>query len=294
MRVLITGGTGFIGRRLVAALLARGDDVVVLSRRPESAELDARVGLYAELDQISGPVDAVVNLAGAPIADKRWSDKRKALLRESRLNTTEQLVRWMAGLEARPKVLVSGSAIGFYGSQGDLELDEEAAPKVDFAHQLCADWEAEALKAKEQGVRVCLIRTGVVLGKGGALSKMLPPFRFGLGGPIGSGRQWMSWIHIDDEVAAILHLVDHETLEGPFNLTAPRPETNESFSKTLASVLGRPCIFRVPTPVMQLMMGEAADLVVKGQRVVPTKLMQSGYSFRYTDLKPALTQVLKA
>lgn len=294
MRVLITGGTGFIGRRLVAALLAREDGVAVLSRRPESAELDARVDLYSELGQIQGPVDAVVNLAGAPIADKRWSEKRKKLLRESRLKTTEQLVNWIAGLETRPEVLVSGSAIGYYGSQGDLELDEDAEPKIDFAHQLCADWEAEALRAREQGVRVCLIRTGVVLGKGGALNKMLPPFRMGLGGPISSGRQWMSWIHIDDEVAAILHLIDHQTLEGPFNLTAPQPETNEQFSKTLASVLGRPCIFRVPAPVIWLMMGEAADLVVKGQRVVPAKLMRSGYSFRYTDLQPALTQVLKA
>lgn len=294
MRVLITGGTGFIGRRLVAALLAREDGVAVLSRRPESAELDARVDLYSELGQIQGPVDAVVNLAGAPIADKRWSEKRKKLLRESRLKTTEQLVNWIAGLETRPEVLVSGSAIGYYGSQGDLELDEDAEPKIDFAHQLCADWETEALRAREQGVRVCLIRTGVVLGKGGALNKMLPPFRMGLGGPISSGRQWMSWIHIDDEVAAILHLIDHQTLEGPFNLTAPQPETNEQFSKTLASVLGRPCIFRVPAPVIWLMMGEAADLVVKGQRVVPAKLMRSGYSFRYTDLQPALTQVLKA
>lgn len=294
MRVLITGGTGFIGGHLVNALLARGDEVVVLSRRPDSVELDARVGIYSELDQVRGPVDAVVNLAGAPIADKRWTDKRKALLRESRLQTTAQLVEWLAGLESKPEVLVSGSAIGYYGSQGDRELDEEAEPKIDFAHQLCADWESMALRARDLGMRVCLIRTGVVLGKGGALNKMLPPFRLGLGGPLGSGRQWMSWVHIDDEVAAILHLIDHHTLEGPFNLTSPRPATNEEFSKTLAAVLGRPCIFRVPAPVMKLMMGEASDLILKGQRVVPVKLLQSGYSFRYTDLKPALTQVLKA
>lgn len=294
MRVLITGGTGFIGGHLVKALLTRGDEVVVLSRRPSSAELDARVAVYSELGQIRGAVDAVVNLAGAPIADKRWTDKRKALLRESRLQTTAQLVEWLSRLESKPEVLVSGSAIGYYGSQGDRELDEEAEVRTDFAHQLCADWEATALRARESGVRVCLIRTGVVLGHGGALSKMLPPFRLGLGGPIGSGRQWMSWVHIDDEVAAILHLIDHKTLEGPFNLTSPRPATNEEFSKTLASVLGRPCVFRVPAPVMKLMMGEASDLVVKGQRVVPVKLLRSGYSFRYTDLKPALTQVLRA
>ncbi|KEA62384.1 Cell division inhibitor [Marinobacterium lacunae] len=294
MRVLITGGTGFIGRQLVKALLTRGDSVGVLSRRPESAKLDSRVQLYSELPQVQGHVDAVVNLAGAPIADRRWSEKRKALLMESRITLTEQLVEWMRGAVQPPAVLISGSAIGYYGSQGDRELDEKAATKGGFAHDLCALWEAQAMKAAEFGVRVCCIRTGVVLGPGGgALAKMLPAFRLGLGGAMGTGRQWMAWIHRDDEVAAILHLLDHNTLSGAFNLTAPSPVTNEEFSKTLASVLNRPAFFRVPAVVLELMMGEASELVLKGQRVVPTRLLESGFRFRYTSLKEALTQVVK-
>lgn len=292
MRVLVTGGTGFIGRRLVDALLQRGDEVVVLSRRTQSAELDSRVALCSELAQIQGAIHAVVNLAGAPIADRRWSERRKALLRESRIRLTAQLVNWIAERVSPPSVLVSGSAVGYYGSQGDRELDEEAQARPDFSHQLCADWESEAARVTEYGVRVCCIRTGVVIGKGGALKKMLPAFRLGLGGPMGSGRQWMSWIHIDDEVGAILHLLDHEPLHGAFNLTAPSPVTNEEFSRTLASQLHRPAFFRVPGPVLELLMGEASDLLLKGQRVVPNKLLYSGYQFRYPELKSALNQTL--
>ncbi|GGB95443.1 epimerase [Marinobacterium zhoushanense] len=295
MRVLITGGTGFIGRQLVKALLARGDRVAVLSRRPESAQLDARVELYSELAQIQGHIDAVVNLAGAPIADRRWSDKRKRLLLESRVQLTSQLVDWIGRAVQPPAVLVSGSAIGYYGSQGDRELDEEGATKGGFAHDLCASWEEQAYKASDHGVRVCCIRTGMVLGPGGgALAKMLPPFKLGLGGPIGTGRQWISWIHRDDEVAAILHLLDHETLTGAFNLTSPHPVTNEEFSRLLAKVLHRPAFFRVPAVVLELMMGEASELVLKGQRVVPKRLLESGFRFKYTGLEAALTQVLKA
>ncbi len=292
MRVLITGGTGFIGRKLITALLARGDRVVVLSRRPQSAELDARVALCSELAQIEGPVNAVVNLAGAPIADKRWSQGRKRLLRESRIHLTEQLIDWIAQRVSPPSVLVSGSAVGYYGSQGDRELDEEAECRPGFAHQLCADWEAQAQRASDQGVRVCCIRTGVVIGKGGALAKLLPLFRLGLGGPIGSGRQWMSWIHIDDEVGAILHLLDHNTLAGAFNLTAPAPVTNELFSQTLAAALRRPAFLRMPAPLLELMLGEASELLLKGQRVVPRKLLQSGYRFKHPELEPALRSVL--
>lgn len=293
MRVLITGGTGFIGRHLVKALRARGDEVVVLSRRPQSAGFEPEIEVYAALEQIPGRVDAVVNLAGALIA-KRWTERYKQVLRDSRIRLTAELVAWMSRLDERPAVLISGSAIGYYGSQGDKELDENADTRGGFAHELCADWEREAEKAASLGVRVCRIRTGVVLGQGGALAKMLPPFRLGLGGPIGSGRQWMSWIHIDDEVGAILHLLDQDTLSGAFNLTAPHPETNASFSKTLASVLHRPAIFRVPAPMMKLMLGEASELVVKGQRVVPVRLLESGYRFRYGALDKALTQVLTA
>lgn len=162
-----------------------------------------------------------------------------------------------------------------------------------FTHQLCADWEREALAAESLGVRVCTLRTGLVLGRdGGALEKMLPPFRLGLGGPIGSGRQWISWIHMDDEVGAILHLLDHEQLQGPFNLTAPHPCTNATFSRTLGQVLGRPAFCRVPAPLMRLLLGEASELVLKGQRVVPVRLLESGYAFRYPTLEAALARVL--
>lgn len=295
MRVLITGGTGFIGCQLVKALITRGDQVAVLSRRPESARLDSGVELYSELSQIQGRVDAVVNLAGAPIADRRWSDKRKALLLESRVHLTSRLVEWMESTEERPSVLISGSAIGYYGSQGDRELDEEAETKGGFAHDLCVLWEAQANRAAELGVRVCCIRTGIVLGAGsGALAKMLPAFKLGLGGPMGTGRQWVSWVHRDDEVAAILHLLDHQTLTGVFNLTAPKPVTNAEFGQTLAKVLHRPAFMRVPAVVLELMMGEAAELVLKGQRVIPSRLLESGFRFKYTDLDAALTRILKA
>ena len=293
MRILVTGGSGFIGTHLIRALRARGDTVDVLSRQMQSVRGDTGARLYSHLDQIPEGVEAVVNLAGAPIA-KRWNEGYKAVLRDSRLRLTAELVDWMANQPTPPAVLVSGSAVGYYGSQGDRELDEAAPPKGGFAHELCADWEREAERASELGVRVCCIRTGVVLGQdGGALKQMVPPYRFWLGGPIGSGRQWVSWIHMDDEVGAILHLLDQQGLSGPFNLTAPEPCTNEVFSKTLAAVLKRPAYCRMPAPLMQLLLGEASELVLKGQRVVPARLLASGYEFRYTDLTLALSQVLQ-
>lgn len=292
MRVLITGGSGFIGRHLAQALLARGDDVEVITRYPETLQLDPRVGAWREPEQLTGRIDAVVNLAGAPIA-KRWSSAYRQVLRDSRIRFTATLVEWMGRLEVLPRVLISGSAIGYYGSQGDRELDEQAEPREGFTHQLCADWEREAQAAESLGVRVCTLRTGLVLGAdGGALEKMLPPFRLGLGGPIGSGRQWISWIHMADEVGAILHLLDHEQLRGPFNLTAPHPCTNATFSRTLGQVLGRPAFCRVPAPLMRLLLGEASELVLKGQRVMPLRLLESGYAFRYSTLEAALAQVL--
>ena len=288
MRVLITGGTGFIGQALVKALKDRGDEVVILSRTPA-----ANPDVVTALEQVQLPVDAVVNLAGAGIVDKRWTAERKQLLRNSRIETTAKLLQWMAQQSQRPSVLVSGSAIGYYGSQQSQSLDEEAQPVDGFTHQLCADWEAEASKATELGVRVCLIRTGVVLGAGGgALQKMLPPFRFGLGGPIASGQQWMSWIHLEDEVRAILWLLDNPTLQGAFNLTAPEPVTNAEFSATLGKVLRRPAFFPLPGLVLKLMLGEASELLLQGQRVVPAQLQASGFEFRYPALQPALKQLL--
>lgn len=290
MHILISGGTGFIGSHLAKALCERGDSVYLLSRRPGSERQGARI--ITDLDQLPQVPDVVVNLAGAPIVDRRWSEARKQLLRSSRLDTTRRLVQWMASLEQRPRVLISGSAIGYYGSQRRTGVDEASPVKAGFTHQLCADWEAEACEAEKLGVRVCCIRTGVVLGQGGALQKMLPAFRFGLGGPIASGTQWMSWVHIEDEVGAILWLIDHDQLKGAFNLTAPEPVTNQVFSRTLGEVLHRPACLRMPAWVMTLMLGEASELLVEGAAVLPRRLQESGYEFRFPTLKPALEAVL--
>lgn len=288
MRILISGGSGFIGQALEKTLTSRGDQVVIWSRQSSS-----KTNWVKQLDDIKEPIDAVINLAGAGIVDKRWSPERKQLLRDSRIQTTKSLVEWMAKQQLQPKTLISGSAIGYYGSQASGELDENSTPIKGFTHQLCADWEAEALKAEALGIRVCLIRTGVVLGaKEGALKKMLPPFRFGLGGPIASGKQWMSWIHIDDEVAAIGWLLDHPELSGPFNLTAPEPVTNEVFSKTLGKALHRPAFFRVPAFTMKLMLGEASELLLEGQCVKPDALTKSGFSFNYPRLESALKNLV--
>lgn len=293
MRVLITGGSGFIGQALTRALCARGDEVVVLSRTPEAMSSSRGVQAVRSLDEVNVQIDAVVNLAGAPIVDQRWSDARKKTLRDSRIELTKALVRWMVQLPERPEVLLSGSAIGYYGSHHDEVLDEGASPTIGFTHELCRDWEQAALEAEACGIRVGLIRTGVVLGPGGgALTKMLPAFRFGLGGPMGDGQQWMSWIHLDDEVGAILYLLDNPSLHGPFNLTAPEPVTNELFSRALGQVLGRPTFMRVPAVVMRLLLGEASELLLEGQRVIPQNLHTAGYVFKFPQLGAALHHIL--
>ncbi|WP_010325354.1 TIGR01777 family oxidoreductase [Marinobacterium stanieri] len=293
MRVLVTGGSGFIGQALTRALTQRGDQVVILSRQPGKVPAMTGVVTVDRLQAISGKVDAVVNLAGAPIVDKRWSESRKQLLRASRIDLTRDLVSWMQTRDVPPAVLVSGSAIGYYGSHQDEVLDENAPVAAGFPHELCNAWEQAALVAESASTRVCLVRTGVVLGPGGALTKMLTPYRLGLGGPIGDGQQWMSWIHLDDEVGAILYLLDNPSLRGPFNLTAPEPVTNEEFSQTLGKVLKRPAAFRMPAFVMRLLLGEASELLLEGQRVVPVHLNSAGYAFKYRTLEPALKAVIK-
>lgn len=293
MHILITGGSGFIGRALSAALSARGDEVIILSRSPEKLAPAPGIRAVGSLKQVKGPVDAVINLAGAPIVEQRWTDARKAVLRSSRIDLTARLVDWMRQQPKPPEVLISGSAVGYYGSHGDEVLDETAEPVPGFAHELCRDWEQAALEAESLGVRVCLIRTGVVLGPGGgALAKMLPAFRLGLGGPIGNGRQWMSWIHLEDEVGAIIYLLDNPPLHGPFNLTAPEPVTNEVFSDTLGRMLHRPALMRVPSVMMHLLLGEASELLLEGQRVIPEYLYNAGYAFRHPGFEEALEQVL--
>ncbi|GGO81030.1 epimerase [Marinobacterium nitratireducens] len=294
MKVLITGGTGFIGQALCRSLLEDGCEVLVLTRSVSraAAKLGGPVRPIEGLGAISRDesIDAIVNLAGAPIVDRRWTDSRKRLLRSSRLDTTQDLLRLIERLDRRPEVLVSGSAVGYYGSQdNDHLLTEESDDFVPgFPHQLCADWEAAALQAEKLGVRVCLLRTGIVLGKGGALAKMLPAFRLGMGGPIASGRQWMAWVQLADEVGIIRYLIEQKTLRGAFNACAPEAATNAEFTRALAKVLKRPAFMRVPEIAMKLLLGEASELLVSGQRAYPRRLLDAGYQFRYTELEQAL------
>ncbi|HEY5717086.1 MAG TPA: TIGR01777 family oxidoreductase [Motiliproteus sp.] len=297
LQLVITGASGFIGSALVTQLLADGNRIVALSRTP--AVLRKRfpaLEVVDSLDQISADrhIDAIINLAGAPILDARWSEKRKALLRNSRLHTTEAVVRLIQRLERRPEVLISGSAIGFYGSHdSDRVLLEQDDGHSGFTHELCRDWEQTAQRAEALGVRVCLLRTGVVLGAGGALARMLLPFRLGLGGPIGNGRQWMSWIHLDDMVALIRFLLVQQVLAGVFNATAPEPVTNTVFTRTLGRVLKRPTVLPMPAWVLRLALGEGATLLTEGQRVIPGRVREAGFAFQYPALEGALAAILK-
>lgn len=295
--VLITGATGFVGSALMRSLLADGRSIVALSRRPEKVrkafpQVEA-LGSLEDLDS-QRSLSAVVNLAGAPILDRRWSERRKQVLYDSRIETTKALVELFQRLHTPPSVLISGSAIGFYGSQDDAVVLETHKGRPCFAHKLCHDWEQVASQAERLGIRVCLLRTGVVLGpKGGALARMLPAFRLGLGGPIGDGRQWMSWIQLDDMVAAIRFLLEKEVLAGPFNLTAPEPVTNREFSQALGRVLHRPARLPMPALVLRLLLGEGASLLVEGQRVLPGRLQEAGFEFRYRQLEEALRASVK-
>ena len=299
MRVLVTGGTGLIGRRLCAALQRDGHGVIVLSRQPEARvrRLCGAVTVWNRLDQWPQVpnIDAVINLAGEPIVDRRWSAAQKQRLLDSRVGLTQRLVERMRRCSRPPSVLLSGSAIGWYGDQDTAVLDESAPVSSDFAARLCDDWEQAALQAVTAGTRVCLLRTGLVLdAQGGLLARLLPPARLGLGAVVGSGAQWMSWIHIEDHVRAMLHLLADAQAAGPFNLTAPEPVSQRQFTQTLAGVLRRPAPLRVPAAALRLLLGERADLVLGGQHVLPRALLDRGFRFRHAQLQPALDQLLRA
>lgn len=297
MKILITGASGLIGRRLSETLLSQSHEITVLTRAPERAAkiLGPKVQLWRSLaDKTSlDGFDAVINLAGEPITDKRWTREQKQKLCDSRWQLTEKLAQLINASQQPPAVFISGSAVGYYGDQGQAVVAEDEPPNKQFTWQLCARWEALALAAESSRTRVCLLRTGVVLAeKGGALAKMALPFRAGLGGPIGDGDQYMPWIHIDDMVSAIVFLLNHETLNGPFNMVAPYPARNEQFSALLGEVLHRPAFMRVPAGVIRLLMGESAILVLGGQRAIPKRLEDAGFIFKYSELKPALENVL--
>lgn len=307
MRVFITGGTGLVGSRLIVRLREREDEAIVLTRRPvEARSMFGAACTIVEGDptqagawmDTAAACDAVVNLAGENIFARRWNDEFKERLRASRLRATENVVQALARPATGPKILVNASAIGYYGPRGDEELDEESPPGDDFLAKLCVDWEAAAARAAEvPGVRVARVRIGVVLDRdGGALQKMLMPFRFGVGGPVGwfpwSGKQVMSWIHIDDLVGIICLALSHPGAAGALNGTAPQPLTNKQFAKALGRALYRPALLPTPPLALRVLLGEAATLVTTGQRVVPRKALALGYTFRFPTLDAALTNLL--
>jgi uncharacterized protein (TIGR01777 family) len=293
MHILITGGTGLIGRRLCKTLLAQGYEVTVFSRNPASvaAKCGAAVHAMAALAEWKPDrvFDALINLAGEPIVDERWTERRKQVLRDSRIALTEELVRRIAAAEQKPTVLLSSSAIGYYGGRGDEELGETSGAGADFPAQMCVDWEAAAMAAEMYSVRVSMLRSGLILGKdGGLLARMAPPFRMGMGTRLSDGRQWMSWIHIEDYVAMVLRLLTDEQMRGAYNMTAPAPVTNKEFTATLAAVLHRPAPFVAPASLLKLSMGESASLLLEGQRVLPKRMLAAGQSFRFGKLEDAL------
>ena len=304
MRIVVSGATGMIGRAVVSALLARGEEVVALSRDAGRA----RRALGDEVEPHAWPrptdepppeaalagADAVVHLLGEPIA-QRWTDEAKEAIRESRVRSTHSLVEGLRALapDQRPRTLLSQSAVGFYGHRGEETLDEEAPAGNDFLAGVVVAWEHEALAAASSGIRVAVTRTGVVLApEGGALAKMLPFFRLGIGGPVAGGRQYVPWVHLDDVVGAMLFCAGRPEAAGPLNLTAPNPVTNAELSRGLGRVLKRPAFLPVPALAVKTLYGEMADIVITGQRAVPARLAQLGYGFRHPDLEAALRDVL--
>jgi len=302
--VTITGATGLIGPPLVRALRERGSAVTVLSRNPEHAVRQLGDVEALRWDLMSEPApqqalagrDAVVHLAGEPVA-QRWSASAKRAIRESRVLGTRNLLTGLGAIEgsrgARPGILVSSSAIGYYGARGEEPLDEDAPPGDDFLAQICVEWESEAAAVSELDMRAVQVRTGIVLdAAGGALAKMLTPFRLGVGGPVAGGRQFMSWIHTEDVVGMMLAAIDDERWSGPVNATAPAPVSNRDFSRVLGKVLHRPALAPIPAIALRARYGEMAEIVTSGARVVPAKALVLGYEFRHPKLEPALRSAL--
>jgi len=291
VKVLLAGGTGFLGSALVRALRQRGHGVTVLSRTPKGPgeALWSADGSDASLQARVDGADAVINLAGSSIAAGRWTQARKNAILSSRVNATRALANAITAAPHPPPVFFSGSAIGYYGVQGDAPLDETSPAGADFLAGVCVEWEASAMAASGHS-RVVLLRTGLVLDRnGGALPPIARPFRWGVGGPLGSGRQYMSWIYLHDWVGLVLWALERDSIVGPLNLTAPSPVTNHEFSRVLANELHRPAVFRAPAPALRLILGEMADaLLLGGQRVLPRKAEAEGFTFRFDRLSPVL------
>jgi len=304
MHVLITGGTGLIGRAVAAELVGGGHRVTVLSRRAGEA---ARVGLPAGVQvaqwdgrsaegwvDLADGADAIVNLAGASIGAGRWSPARKEVIRRSRLEAGQAVSDAVRRVARKPRVVVQASGVGYYGPRGDEVVTEATPPAEDFLARLVVEWERSTAGVAELGVRHVVIRTGLVLSaEGGSLPRLVMPFRLFAGGPMGSGRQWYAWIHIADEAAAIRFLIEHESAQGPFNLTSPQPVTNREFAAVLGRVMRRPAFFPAPALALRAALGEMADLVLTGQRVVPECLQALGFAFRFPTLEAALRDLLR-
>jgi uncharacterized protein (TIGR01777 family) len=302
LRVAITGASGLVGSALAGSLLARGDEVTALSRDPERTRSRLPEGARSErmargapeaLARVISGHDAVVNLAGEPVIGRRWNDAVRRELRDSRIEGTNTVVAAMAAAASPPRILVNASAVGYYGHREEPEITEEEGPGTDFLAELSVAWEAAARRAAEAGARVVVLRIGIVLSaEGGALARLLPPFRFFVGGPIGNGRQGFPFIHIDDLVGLLLHALDHEEISGPMNATAPHPVSNAAFGQALGRVLGRPSWLPVPRLALRLVIGAAAAVLAAGQRAVPRRALDTGYEFRFPDVDSALHDLL--
>ena len=299
MKTLVTGGTGMVGPRLLRML----DRPVVLSRNPDRAreKIGHLAGQIVRWDPMAGPppaeafagVEAVFHLAGESVAEGRWTAAQKARIRDSRVVGTRNLVQGISQVSDRPRVLVSASAVGYYGDRGEEELTESASPGHDFLADVCVAWEQEALAAEKLGVRVVTERTGIVLGSGGgALAKMLTPFKLGAGGPLGNGRQWMPWVHVSDLARLYLHAAEHESIRGPMNAVAPHPVRNSEFTKALGRQLRRPAFMPAPYLGLRLLFGEFAQVLFASQRVVPQVALDTGFTFQYPDIAAALKEIL--
>jgi uncharacterized protein (TIGR01777 family) len=301
MHILVTGGTGIIGRRLVEHLIQHGHTLTVVSRQAQKppalpaeitfARWDGRTA--AGWGHLVEQVEAIVNLAGAGIADARWTDERKQILWESRVNAGKAVVEAIGAANNKPQVLVNASAVGYYGPKQEEPVTEESDPGKDFLAGLCIAWEAATGPVEGMGVRRVIIRSGVVLdNRGGALPKMLLPFRLFAGGPIGSGRQWVPWIHYDDEVNAIRFLIENEAANGPFNLTAPNPLRNRDFARAIGKAMKRPAFFPTPAVGLKLVFGEMSAALLEGQQAVPKRLQELGYEFKFSTAEAALENLL--
>jgi len=294
MKVLITGGRGFIGSALSRELRTAGHDVVITTRKETNSTGELTWSPPSLIPQKKISIfDAIVNLAGDSIFSDRWTKDKKERIRSSRINTTHYLIESIKNADVKPKVLINASAVGFYGPHGDEEVTENMSPGKDFLASVCNAWESEARKAEGIRVRTVITRFGIVLGPdGGALQKMITPFKAFVGGYLGSGKQWMSWVHIDDITGFIKYAIEHDKISGVYNVTTPNPVTNKDFSSTLGRALGRPSIFPVPGFALRAALGEFGEILLTGQRVIPERALTSGYKFKYPLLDEALKSIL--